>query len=70
MEVEVLGDVQKEYIFLECLVISTIPLSPVRDGFDEVIKPVPTSKVVDVVSGDVVFREGMHVRHRAFFYPS
>jgi hypothetical protein len=42
--------------------------SPVRDGFDEVIKPVPTSKVVDVVSGDVVFREGMHVRHGAFLY--
>ena len=44
--------------------------SPVRDGFDEVIKPVPTSKVVDVVSGDAVFREGIHVRHGAFSYPS
>jgi hypothetical protein len=28
MDVEVLVDVQKTYIFLECLVISTIPLSP------------------------------------------
>ena len=42
--------------------------SPVRDGFGEVIKPVPTSKVVDVVPGDVVFREGIHVGHRAFLY--
>ena len=28
MDVEFLVDVQKTYIFLECLVISTIPLSP------------------------------------------
>ena len=61
MEFEVLGDVQKENKFLECLVISTIPLSPDSHTsyLDITLKPIYLRGVIHVAKSSLLVDEAL-----------